>query len=304
MGEKFASTPTDFSHPEQMPSDDTEAKEWQEANRAFWEENPMRYDWRVGVAKDEFSREFFEEIDRRFFASAWTYLPWRQIPFDTLIDFDHLKTKRVLEIGVGMGSHAQLFAERCGSYTGIDLTEYAVQATQTRLRLHGLRGDVRRMDAEKMTFEDSTFDYIWSWGVIHHSSNTDRILREMARVLRADGRATVMVYHRGWWNYYLCGAMLHGVIRGEFSRAGSLAEVVQRNTDGALARYYSLRHWKEKVREKFSEESFITGPKTDIVVLPAGRIKDALVKATPGFITRFLARRLHMGGFLISHLSK
>ena len=70
MSRRFAFGPKNFTGPEQMPSNDVEAREWQEANRAFWEENPMRYDWRMGVAEDEFSREFFEEVDRRFFASV------------------------------------------------------------------------------------------------------------------------------------------------------------------------------------------------------------------------------------------
>jgi hypothetical protein len=38
--------------------------EWQRSNRSWWESNPMRYDWGNGIPAAEFSREFYEEIDR------------------------------------------------------------------------------------------------------------------------------------------------------------------------------------------------------------------------------------------------
>ena len=40
------------------------------------------------------------------------------------------------------------------------------------------------------------FDLVWSWGVIHHSSRTGRIVRQIARVLQPQGEARVMVYNR------------------------------------------------------------------------------------------------------------
>ena len=62
----------------------------------------MRYDWRRTIPYDEFSRPFYEEIDRRFFLKVGEYMPWKSVPFDNLIDFGQLASKSVLEIGVGM----------------------------------------------------------------------------------------------------------------------------------------------------------------------------------------------------------
>ena len=31
----------------------------------------------------------------------------------------------------------------------------------------------------KMEFKDSYFDFVWSWGVIHHSANTNKIINEI-----------------------------------------------------------------------------------------------------------------------------
>ena len=83
----------------------------------------MRYDWNQQLGYEEFSKEFFEEVDRRFFDNAREFMPYKKIPFDPLINFDNLKDADVLEIGVGMGSHASLLAKYSRSFTGIDLTE-------------------------------------------------------------------------------------------------------------------------------------------------------------------------------------
>ena len=111
-------------------------------------------------------KEFYTEIDRRFFSAVELYAPCKKIPFDWLIDFDSLKTRDVLEIGVGNGSHAQLLAGHARSFTGIDLTEYAVKSTAERMRVFGLAGTVLRMDAEQMQFPDSSFDFVLTSSVV------------------------------------------------------------------------------------------------------------------------------------------
>lgn len=263
----------------------------------------MCYDWRRAISLEEFSRPFYEEIDRRFFLKVREFMPWKSVPFDNLIDFEQLGSKSVLEIGVGMGSHAQLLAAHSGSYTGIDITRYAVKAASERLRIFGLSGLIWHMDAERMSFPDASFDYIWSWGVIHHSSNTPNIIREMHRVLKPDGAAVIMIYYRGWWNYYIVGSLGFGIARGGFFKTGSLAKSIQRNTDGALARYYTKRGWHTLVQEFFNVEyTTINGPKSDLVLLPGGKLKNIIMDAVPNAVTRFLTCRCGMGGFLVSKL--
>ena len=212
MTSRFQRNETTIGTPEQLPSSESEAEQWQAANRSFWEAMPMRYDWTKPVGGQKFSKEFYEEIDARFFSDVAEFMPWRSVAFDTLVDFNGLRTQDVLEIGVGSGSHAQLLATHARSFTGIDLTDYAVESTGKRLAVFDLQGDVFQMDAEAMSFPDESFDFVWSWGVIHHSSNTRAILEQVHRVLRPGGLATFMVYHRGWWNYY---GSSHDCMQGE-----------------------------------------------------------------------------------------
>src|SRR5262245_2433554 len=115
-----------FLSPTQRPPTEELRRRWQEANRHWWSSTPMRYDWREKIPHPIHGREYFEEIDRRFFESAQHYMPYRELPFEAEIPFEQLAKLDVLEIGVGQGSHAGLIASRAKSFTGIDLTEPAV----------------------------------------------------------------------------------------------------------------------------------------------------------------------------------
>ena len=117
----------------------------------------------------------------------------------------------VLEIGVGMGADHTWSGLSTIRVVGIDLTPKAIELTEERLRLFGFRPKVRVADAEHLPFEDATFDIVYSWGVLHHTPDTPRAIREVRRVLRPGGRASIMIYHHpslvGWmlWvRYGLC----------------------------------------------------------------------------------------------------
>lgn len=296
--------PSGYGSPTSLPEERQRA-DWQRENRAWWEANPMRYDWNEAVAASEFSREFYEEIDRRFFEDASRYLPACVRPFDRLVPFDRLPQWDVLEIGVGNGSHAQLLSPHCRSYTGIDLTDYAVKSTTSRFAIFGLPGRILLMDAEQMTLSDAAFDFIWSWGVIHHSADTGRVLREMHRVLRPRGTATVMVYHRSWLYTYIYTALLHGVLQAGLLRH-NLHELLQLNTDGAIARFYRPDEWAALVAGcGFDVDHWqVMGQKSEVVLLPAGRLKNALIRVIPDALSRFVTNRLRQGSFLVTRLRK
>jgi len=162
------------------------------------------------------------------------------------------------------------------------------------------------MDAESLQFNEASFDFIWSWGVIHHSSDTGQVLREMSRVLRPGGTAVTMVYHRGLWNYYVCHGLLWGVLTGTLFRTQSIHKTVQAHTDGAIARYFTTDEWRSLASESFDVEKIsICGSKSDVVPLPGGtNLKANAMRLFPDFLSRFLTNRLKMGTFLISRLRK
>jgi len=70
--------PSGFSQPTALPVSADQERNWQDANRGWWESHPMRYDWKGGIPYEEFSEEFYAEIDKRFsLLSSFTHLARR-----------------------------------------------------------------------------------------------------------------------------------------------------------------------------------------------------------------------------------
>jgi SAM-dependent methyltransferase len=166
-------------------------------------------------------------------------------------DFSSARGRRVLEIGVGLGADHQRFAESGALLSGIDLTERAVEHTQRRLALFGLSSELAVGDAERLSFEDKTFDIVYSWGVLHHSPDTPQAVSEVYRVLKPGGKALIMVYHK--WS--MVGVMLwirYALLAGRPWRGlrGIYAEHLE--SPGTKAYSYS------EARDIFSQFSSVT----------------------------------------------
>jgi SAM-dependent methyltransferase len=159
--------------------------------RTFWEHGPCGSEHAFAP---EGTAEFYAEVER----SRAELDP--QIP--RFADFESARGERLLEIGVGLGSDFLQFVRSGAKGTGVDLTEHSVELVRRRLDLEGLDADVRVADAEQLPFPDASFDRVYSWGVLHHSPDTDRAVREAMRVLRPGGRMCVMLYARHSWVTY------------------------------------------------------------------------------------------------------
>ena len=120
------------------------------------------------------------------------------------LNFPNSKNKNLLEIGVGLGADHQKLAMSGFNMYGIDLTERAINYTKERLKLFSLQSELFVSDAENLPFEDEKFDFLYSWGVIHHSPDTNRAVKEIYRVLKKGGEARIMIYHK----YSFVGYML------------------------------------------------------------------------------------------------
>lgn len=274
------------------------SKSPQERSQNWWNQTPMSYDWRQKITLPEGSREFFEEVDARFYASSPFYRGVQ--PYERLIPFEKLKDKRVLEIGCGLGLHSQLITQAGGKLTSIDLTPRAAGLTQKRMALKGLESDVRVMDAEHMDFGAEEFDFIWSWGVIHHSARTERIVSEVFRVLRPGGEFRSMVYHKRSIN--ALGMMMKGVLSGKLLKGMSLEDVFSFYSDGYIARFYTAAEYERMLAANgFAIRSTrIVGQKSELVPIPGygilGKLKYALVPLIPDSIAETALSSV--GGFL------
>ena len=276
------------------------ARSLQKENKNWWTRNPMSYDWHGSNRYEEGSAEFFKEIDTRFFNSSPLFEGSQ--PFGRFIPFQELKGKRVLEIGCGLGSHSQLLAEAGCRLTSIDLTPRAVALTKRRLELNQLSAEVLEMDGENMTFRDAEFDFVWSWGVIHHSAHTDRIVREVARVLKPGGEFRLMVYNRRAFDSYV--KLMRGFATGKFFSGMSTDEILSYYTDGFIARFYDQKSLKTLLEANGLRLLSATplGQTSELVPLPGtgltGSLKYGIVSKIPDAFASSVLRKT--GSFLFA----
>jgi SAM-dependent methyltransferase len=263
--------------------------------RRWWADNPMTYDWRGEIPHAPGSPEHLAEVERRFLSEAWFAQRRGQLPFSGLIPYTEMRGKDVLEIGCGSGVHARLLAEAGARLTAVDLTPTAVELTKRRLEFAGLDADVREADAESLPFPDAAFDFVWSWGVIHHSESTDRVISEIARVLRPGGRIALMVYHRSSITFWIDYVLHRGVLRGGLLRE-SPNELANRWSDGVIARHYTRSSLKAALDPWFDEvETHVMGQIAEAIPLPR-RLRRFVAPLVPRSAQEAVLRRF--GWFL------
>jgi ubiquinone/menaquinone biosynthesis C-methylase UbiE len=202
--------------------------------RAFWEEEPCGAEL---TSTAEGTPEFFAEVERTRDELAPN--------IHRFADFEGARGKRLLEIGVGLGTDFIRFVRAGAVATGVDLTQHAVDLVRRRLALEGLEAEVRTADAEMLPFDDDSFDRVYSWGVLHHTPDTGKAIDEAIRVLRPGGRLCIMLYARhSWVSYGLW--VRHGLLAGKPRL--SLADVLFDHMESEGTKGYT----KRELRELFS----------------------------------------------------
>ena len=104
------------------------------------------------------------------------------------------------------------------------------------------------MDAEKLNFPNEAFDYVYSWGVIHHSSSTESIIDGISRVMKPGGRGMVMVYNRLSIRYYLIG-LWYLFLKGKIFKGENFQSVQKYFTDGYWHRHFSSDEFSLLLKE-------------------------------------------------------
>jgi 2-polyprenyl-3-methyl-5-hydroxy-6-metoxy-1,4-benzoquinol methylase len=258
-------------------------------NKQWWTDNTMSYDWHNEISAARFSQQWFDSIDAKFIDSARLYGTDQQ-PFDRIIPFEKIAGAEVLEIGCGMGLHTELMARAGAKVTSLDLSPTSVAATTARLKLKGLSARVLEGDAESIPMPPGSFDFVWSWGVIHHSSRTARVVREIARVSRPAAECRVMVYNRdGAWAQSIF--VRDFLLKGQFLKR-SFEETLYHSSDGFSARFYIREQFEDLFRGFYRDvASEIMGQESDAIPLPRQLRKFAARLLSDAYLRKAQARR-------------
>jgi ubiquinone/menaquinone biosynthesis C-methylase UbiE len=113
----------------------------------------------------------------------------------------------VLEVGVGTGRSLEYYKRDVNELVGIDysskMLEQAIEKLENKeeFRIGDLNAKFSVMDAEKMTFDDNSFDCVVDFLNMHCYNDYELVIKNIKRVLKDKG--TFIVLARGESSYFL-----------------------------------------------------------------------------------------------------
>jgi ubiquinone/menaquinone biosynthesis C-methylase UbiE len=112
---------------------------------------------------------------------------------------------RILEVGCGPGDDARRLAAAGHEVVALDVEAHRAWDAPAPPSLTFVEGS-----AERLRFEDGSFDAVLERDALHHVGEPGRALREMRRVLTEGGRAVIVEANRANPISYLHMTRLHG----------------------------------------------------------------------------------------------
>lgn len=111
------------------------------------------------------------------------------------IGLSGVKTRDVLEVGLGYGSVAQKLMESAKSYSGLDIAEGPVLFARHRADSLGIEADIRQDSILSPPWPENSFDQIVAIGCLHHTGNLKLAISQCHKLLRPGGVLRFMVYN-------------------------------------------------------------------------------------------------------------
>ncbi|MEX0950650.1 MAG: methyltransferase domain-containing protein [Gammaproteobacteria bacterium] len=100
------------------------------------------------------------------------------------------KNAKVLDVGAGYGGSMRYLAKTVGCHcVALNLSEVENERNREMNREQGLDKLIDVVDAsfEKLDYPDNSFDVVWSQDAILHSDHREKVIAEVARVLKPGG---------------------------------------------------------------------------------------------------------------------
>jgi 2-polyprenyl-3-methyl-5-hydroxy-6-metoxy-1,4-benzoquinol methylase len=153
----------------------------------------------TGLDRDQIQvRDAFDFEHRRFELARYLRIT-PQLIGDWLADVrmprEHFRGLTVLDAGCGTGRWTYAMASLGARVVAVDVSDAAVDQTRKITRDVG-EVEVVQASLLALPFEPAQFDFVVSWGVLHHTLDTHAAFRTIAPLVRPGGHLHVMVYER------------------------------------------------------------------------------------------------------------
>lgn len=191
---------------------------------------------------DKNTVEYFLRVEKdRYSQQDWVH---------DYFNYREFSGKRVLEIGVGQGTDLMQFAKEGAEVFGVDITDNHLELTKCNFVLQKKEVDLRKADATSLPFPDEYFDCVYSFGVLHHIPEIDKVMTEIQRVLKPGGGVMIALYHK-WSAFHIFWKLLANGLRNGwlFSKgyAGLLA-TIESGADGVAVKPWVKLYSKSEMR--------------------------------------------------------
>jgi ubiquinone/menaquinone biosynthesis C-methylase UbiE len=177
-----------------------------EVIKNFWENNPCGQLFVCSNEKEiKNFRDFFLQYDKFRYSTEGHIL--------ANLDRIDFKNKKVLEIGIGQAADSACIIDRGAEYYGMDVTEESCK--RAVLRFNIFRKPYKIVvcgAAQAIPFADNYFDIIYTHGVLHHIPDIGKVIPQLHRVLKNDGKLIAMVYAKNSLNYYVSILFLRRIL--------------------------------------------------------------------------------------------
>lgn len=110
--------------------------------------------------------------------------------FDLFDSWNIKPGMKVLELGAGFCWASREFAKKGCDVVAVDITDY-LKVADLYLK-KGLYFERIYADMDKLPFEKDSFDLIFAAATIHHSSDLEKTFKELNRVLKKNGKITIL----------------------------------------------------------------------------------------------------------------
>ena len=162
--------------------------------KKFWNDRPCNI---RHSSKEVGTLEYFNEVTKKKFFVENHILQFTKFP--------QWDGKKVLEIGCGLGTVGINFPFNGADYTGVELSKESLEIAKQRFSLYNQPGQFYLGNAEELSsfVPVQTYDLIYSFGVIHHSPQPEKILSEIKKYMNENSTLKIMLYAKDSWKNYM-----------------------------------------------------------------------------------------------------
>ncbi|MDD4910428.1 MAG: methyltransferase domain-containing protein [Candidatus Omnitrophica bacterium] len=148
------------------------------------------------VSEDKYVKSFsFEwQVHNRTQVDSFSGYDISSRQFQGRVDFplSQLKGKLVLDAGCGTGRFSEVALKNGATVVGVDLS-FSVDVAFKNMGRHPCAHFIQA-DLFNLPFAEEAFDFIFSFGVLHHTPDAAKAFRHIAGLVKPRGEMSIFVY--------------------------------------------------------------------------------------------------------------